>query len=433
MQRQNTSQSGFATMDLMLALLVSSLIALLAFFQSQRATDVSNAQLQADAMLAIRGAAHKLVMQNYAAYQNGLPVTANSVTLAHGTSSGQSLRPTVANLRSMDLGANAALDNGLYKNLNTATYDIQISKSPAGCTAASATCNVSGLVCLNQPMRSRESAVGEVDGIGLGAYLNKMGGIGGSSMVGAPGTILGSDGTWSATNPIAGTPAGIICARFGFGSTEGDYLSKGDPRDPDFKGGVTISGTIPGSPYSLIVNGDANITGSLTIGGGGVVGAACSPNLSMVWGDIAGVPTLMKCVGGVLTPADLAYSSANTACTPEGRIAQSSTGSFLICRDGRYRPMADMVGRVGFYDVQLYGQGQVVTTPVCDASTQPRIIAMGVVSACSVGGGSACSNSTGAFQGNILAGNVVSIVGSDGVTPAGTDAKLTVASLCTAS
>lgn len=356
------------------------------------------------------------------------------MTLAHGTSSGQSLRPTVANLRSMDLGANNALDNGLYKNLNTATYDIQISKSPAGCTAASPTCHVLGLVCLNQPMRSREFAVGEVDGIGLGAYMNKMGGVGGSSLVGSPGTIYGADGSWNATNPIAGTPAGIICARFGFGSTDGDYLSKGDPRDPDFKGGVTISGTVPGSPYTLIVNGDTNITGSLTIGGGGVVGAACSPNLSMVWGDIAGVPTLMKCVGGVLTAADLAYSSAGNACTPEGRIAQSSTGAFLICRDGLYRPMAEMAGRVGFYMVAEYLQGQVVPNFPCDLPNSKRFVPMGVTAACSVGGaggGSACTNNTGAFTGFVNGAGLVSIVGSDMVTPAGSDSRLTVASLCT--
>jgi len=428
---QSTRQQGFLSVEMTLALLVSALLAAMTLSATRRAADATEASLQADALMAVRGAAHKLVMSNYGAYQSQLPITRNGVTLADGASSGQSRNPTVANLRAMDLGVNNAMDTGLYKSLTDAGYDINITLSPT-CAAApsSSNCQVTGLVCLNAPLKDQASASGEVDGLGQGVMLGRMGGSGGSSVLGNASTILSADGSWSATNPY-GAVAGIVCARFGWGSEADDYLRVGDSRDPNFQGGQTVSGTLSGSTYTLQANGDAKVTGALTLGASGTAAAACTPDGGMGWGSVGGVPTLMKCQAGAWTPTDLTLATEGGACIPDGRIAQSAAGAFLICQVGTYRPVKDLVGRVGLYAVAAYGQGDVVPAPTCGASLFARNIPFGVISACSIGA-AGCVNDSGSFTGQVSASGVVSILGSDG-SLAGASAKLVVASVCSTS
>jgi hypothetical protein len=430
-QAQGRAQQGFVSVEMTLALLISALVAAMTLAATRQAADATAAGLQADALMAIRGAAHRLVMTNYGAYQAQLPITKNAVTLADGATSGQSRYPTVANLRAMDLGVNNALDFGIYKSLTGAGYDIKVTLSPAcAATPGSINCHVTGLVCLTAPIKDQSSAVGEVDGPGQGVMLGRMGGSGGSSLLGNASTLLSADGSWSATNPY-GSVAGIMCARFGWGSESDDYLRVSDTRDPNFQGGETVSGTISGSTYTLQANGDAKITGALTVGATGAAATACTPDGGMGWGNVGGVPTLMKCQSGVWTPTNLALAVESGACTPEGRIAQSTTGAFLICQAAIYRPIKDLVGRVGLYAVSTYAQGEVVPTPTCGASLFARNIPFGVVSACSIGAGG-CANDTGSFTGQISAIGVVSILGSDG-SVAGAGARLVVASVCTTS
>lgn len=430
-QGQVRAQQGFLSVEMTLALLISALVAAMTLAATRQAADATAAGLQADTLMAIRGAAHKLVMTNYGAYQAQLPITRNGVTLADGSASGQSRYPTVANLRSMDLGVNNALDFGIYKSLTGAGYDIKIALSPAcAATPGSSDCHVTGLVCLTAPVKDQSSAVGEVDGPAQGVMLGRMGGSGGSSLLGNASTILSADGSWSASNPY-GSVAGIMCARFGWGSESDDYLRVNDTRDPNFQGGETVSGTIAGSTYTLQANGDAKVTGALTLGAAATATAACSPDAGMGWGTVGGVPTLMKCQSGIWTPTDLTLAAVSSACTPEGRIAQSATGAFLICQASIYRPIQDLIGRVGLYAVSTYGQGDVVPTPTCGASLFARYIPFGVVSACSIGAGG-CANDTGSFTGQINASGVVSILGSDG-SVAGAGAKLVVASVCSTS
>lgn len=159
------------------------------------------------------------------------------------------------------------------------------------------------------------------------------------------------------------------------------------------------------------------------------IGAVCTIPNAVVWGQVgAAEPILMKCTAGVWVAVGATIAVAGTVCPVEGYPARTTAGVSLICRDGVYRPTSDLLGKIGLYALDMYGQGSVVPNPVCDPSMYPHILAMGVVSSCVVGGG-VCGNNTGAFQGVISAANVVSIVGSDN-SVAGTDAMLTVASFC---
>jgi hypothetical protein len=424
------TQKGWLSLDLSLALLVSGLLAVATYQATLEAADATAASLQADALIAMRGAAHKLVMLNYSAYQAASPITRNGVTLADGGASGQSRYPTVAQMRSLNLGVDSALDAGIYKSLTSAGYDIKMTRSSACTTTpAGADCHVTGLVCLSGAVKDRASASGEVDAVGQGVMLGRMGHVGGTSLLGNASTIVASDGSWSAVNPY-GAVAGIVCAQFGWGSEADDYLRVSDTRDPSFQGGATVSGTISGGSYTLQANGNANVTGSLTVGATGTSGAVCTPEGTMAWGTVAGVPTLMRCQSGAWTATSTIVATDGASCSPEGRVAQNTSGAALICRGSAYRQLADLAGQAGIYSVATYTQGQVVSTPTCIGSNMtPRVQILGVVGACSVGGGS-CDNNTGSFTAQIGSGNVLSITGSDGST-AGANAYATVATFCT--
>lgn len=417
-------------LEFTLVLLASAIAGIIAWNATQRAADADAANLQGDAIAALRSAAHKLVMTNYSAYQAGQSITRNGITLADGDLTGQSRKPTIANLRGMDLAVNNAQNTGFYKSLSSAAYEIAIERS-AVCTTnpASSDCRVTGLVCLNQPVRSYSSTPGEVDTFAVGVMLARIGGNGAASLVGDPANIRGADSTWSRANPF--NTAGIVCARFGWGSEGDDYLRIADTRDPNFKGGQTVSGPINGSSYTQIVNGDAKVSGSMTIGGTGTLAAACTPEGSMVWGVVGTVPALLKCVSGVWTSTGLGISSAGAGCTLNGTPAMTTAGTQLTCRDGIFRPVEDLMGRQGIYQMTAYGEGAVVPTPICGTGMTPRIIPIGVTAACSIGGGSAtCTNDSGAFVGSVAAGNVVNIRGSNGASVAGSGAQLVVASVC---
>jgi hypothetical protein len=150
----------------------------------------------------------------------------------------------------------------------------------------------------------------------------------------------------------------------------------------------------------------------------------------MAWGTVASVPTLMRCQSGGWTATSTIVATDGASCSPEGRVAQNTSGAALICRGSAYRQLADLAGQAGIYSVATYTQGQVVPTPACIGSNMtPRVQILGVVGACSLGGGS-CDNNTGSFTAQIGSGNVLSIIGSDG-SAAGSNAYAAVATFCT--
>lgn len=434
MKNHKQNQGGFLMLEVALALLITLLVAYWAFDANYRAEQATQAMAQADSIKNVANAAETLVLEHYTDFQAGLPITRSGVTLPFGSSPGQALEPNIDQLRSMDLGLTSPASNfGSFKSLVAASYKISIKRIPAGCEASplGATCNITGLVCFDKPVTNYGATdPNDIDTFAIGKMIGKIGGNGGASIVGSKTQITGSGAAWSEPNPIANQPAGIICAKFGFGAAGfGQFLRVKDTRDPDFQGGQTLSGKVPDSPYTLIVNGDTNIEGSLTINSGGPVGAACQPEGGMVWGEVATVPMLLKCVNGKWIPTGITLAKANDPCSPEGRMAQNLNGVSLICREGKYRPMTDMVGRGGIYQVAVYSQGQTVPLPVCSGATNPRLVVMGVVSACAIGGGD-CPNNTGAFVGKLV-NRKVSIIGSDGVSIAGNEAMMTVAGMCT--
>lgn len=288
-------------------------------------------------------------------------------------------------------------------------------------------CILTATACLTAPLTVRGRARDDLATI---AMVN-MKGDGGRSQIDQGATVKGA--TFNMVNPVAGQPEGIVCAQTVTDTALYDtFVKRFDIRDPSLKGGVSIAGNLPNG-YTLDVNGRANIAnnlnvgGSVTIGGTGAVGGACSPENSLVQGTFGGMAVLLKCQGGLYVATSMTVAAVGSVCTPEGRIAVTSTGSSIVCRNGTYRPIEDLLGRQGLMNMAVYSNGDVVPLPTCGANMSPLLMPMGIVTACVVGGGT-CPNNTGAFQGAIAAGNVVTITGSNGLS-AGT-AQMAVASLC---
>lgn len=241
-------QGGFLMLEAALALMLALTAATLGFWSMHRAEQASSAMIQADNITNVAQAAETLVMEHYDAYQAGLPITRNGLTLPDGDASGSSRAPTLGNLQAMALGLTAGMnDFGNYKTLANATYVTRIQRIPAGCESSpnGRTCNITGLVCMDRPVQDQGAPAGESDLFGIGKMLGKMGGDGGVSLPGSAATISGAGGGWSAPNPFAGTPVGIVCQRFGFGAAGfGNFLRVNDTRDPNFQNNVTVGGNV---------------------------------------------------------------------------------------------------------------------------------------------------------------------------------------------
>ena len=252
------SNAGFLMLELSLALLLSSVAAGLAFWSAHRAEMASQAMIQADQLQNIAHAAETLLIEHYQDFQSGQAVIRNGVRLEFGNAFGQALNPSLDQLRSMALGLSTGSNVGSYKSLQKASYLTQIQRVPVGCedSKSGASCNLTGLVCLDQAVQdithTTAASHSEIDGFGLGKMIGKIGGNAGISLIGSADQIIGAGGAWTANNPIINQPAGIICVRFGFGASGfGQFLRVHDNRDPQFQNNLTAQGNITSSTGSV--------------------------------------------------------------------------------------------------------------------------------------------------------------------------------------
>jgi hypothetical protein len=250
------AQAGALMVEVSLALILASLAAYGAVREMVRTKAMEVAMTDADSLALYRQALQDYVDENYGALQFGTTITKNAVTLNAGTAAGQTLQPTVANLR--DMGYLSAGFSDLTLVVDGASYRNVIERQPAGCVTNA--CNIVGLAYLSAPVRPRGST--NADSVALGHMLSRIGGLGGVSLETSPGTITGAGAAWSWVNPVAGTPAGVFGARFGFGSSVfSGYVRMNDTRNPNLQGSLTVANNI--TTNTLTVTGATTISGAL--------------------------------------------------------------------------------------------------------------------------------------------------------------------------
>lgn len=355
-------QAGYLMVEASLALAIAAFAAyggLKSFIETNR---MQFATIQGEQLKRLRDGLETYVSENFSALQFGQPVTKTvggvTTTLANGTAAGQSYSPTIAQLIAMGYLTTGFSTQGSFDNGQTpGNYQVQVQTSPAGCVANS--CDVIGYVWLDQPVRAAGST--EPDGPAVTAISLAVGEHGGYSMLPAPGNIVGVGGNWNWPNPVAGTPAGVVAARFGFVSSGlGIFVRLNDFRDPNLQGNLTTVGQITGSgdigtrqETSADPVGAADCLRAVLKNDGQILSRAAgcinrgyiNPQTGQIGvNNAAGTTAVAYMDGntGRMTAERLlstTFAAPGAACTQEGDIVQDNTSTsagMLVCRSGHY-------------------------------------------------------------------------------------------------
>ena len=363
------------------------------------------AGIQGDGLSIARGAGEAYSQENYTLLQKGSPVSKNGITLNPGTALGQSYRPTVANLLAMGyLPTGFSVDGSFSNGQAPGTYQFKLDRTPAGCELITngASCDVGGLVYLDKPIVAAGST--EPDGPAMSAIASKIGGNAGFTMLPQPSQLSGMGGAWTAANPLAGNPAGVVAARFGFGSSGlNNFVRLNDTRDPNLQGDLSVAGTITGrddvgtsdgvtaclraalqtdgqivaKATNCLVRGyidpntatigvtnaagatsaamDGN-TGTITASGSvsgkllnastlALPGDACALENDIAnTGPMASAAGLLVCRGNVWRNPAMVTSTPGSICSINGGIAVNSANQeTLLCQSGRYVSLNQLI------------------------------------------------------------------------------------------
>ena len=173
------------------------------------------------------------------------------------------LQPTTTELTALGLLA-VSVSTPYNFDGNTASFVVSVAVTPVGCLPA--VCKINQITLLSKPwLRSLETAT-PVNEEMLNLTLRKMDGRGLISTVASPAALVSLNAAFTLPNPTG--VAGLLAYFSGAdGGLDPAYVRMGDTRDPSLAGGMTVGGTIPSSLLTLQVNGAANISNSLAIGG----------------------------------------------------------------------------------------------------------------------------------------------------------------------
>lgn len=369
-------QHGFAMLEISLALIIAAIAALGTLKATLQAQRLEFASIQGDALKIARDAAETYAQENYAALQSGVAVTKNGQVIAPGTTSGQTYAPEVADLVRLGYLPTGFSEQGTFSNGPTpGTYRFRLKRSPAGCelTAAGPTsCNIVGNAYLDQPILAAGST--DLDGPVISTIASKIGANGGFTLLQNPATVYFLGG-WTDTNPVPGNPAGVIVARFGYGSSSlAELVRIADSRDPNLQGNLTVAGDITGHGNIGTSDGvSACLRAALQTDGQIISKAAncltrayMNPNTGTIGvNDAAGNPAVVldgnsgtvsgtkvtatgSVSGNVLNASTVA--TPGTACTTENDIANTGaagTAGLLVCRSGLWRNVALVTSTIG--------------------------------------------------------------------------------------
>ena len=339
-------QAGFVTLQLALLLAVSGVLANAAFQASFQANRLAAAQVQGDNMEVLRRAGEQYVADNANALQAGTAVVAGGVILPPGSALGQSYSPRVADLvAARYLPAGFSPTASFSIDVSPGNYQVRIVRSPVTCFADPASCDVSGIVYIDTPITEN----GNPNFPMIAGILSKLGGNGGSSVIGNAATISGIGGGWTVANPLSGNPPGVVAGRFSLGAGGlVNFVRRQDTRDPDLRGALTVKNQVTADQF---------LTAPKT------VGAACATMNAIAASDTGAV----QCVGGQWR-LFVEQGTPGLTCAPDGKAAvHTGNGQQLVCKNGLYTPLTALIPRNITVSRVLVKDGDVVVKPICEA------------------------------------------------------------------
>ena len=253
------------------------------------------------------------------------------------------------------------------------TYVIQMSMVPAGCTEAAGNCAISYAMYPSQPLR--KGAQYDVDGA---SQIAQAGGaqFGFSRTQGAS-TITGLNGGWTATNPLGNLPA-VVLATNGPGTDGNSLYIRRD-------GSLTWTGSQDVNGVDLHNVGSIDATGTIaapTLAASNVAvsNAVQTPGTLLVQNATGTAPAPINTgaatiqgnatVTGTVTVGNIAVPDA--ACSGTGIAGDTDgTGVLFSCQRGQWKAIGGSWLRYGFYSV---ANGTGVPAPVCATGGVPEIV-----------------------------------------------------------
>ncbi len=153
-------------------------------------------------------------------------------------------------------------------------------------------------------------------------------------------------------------------------------------------GNATVTGQITGGSITNAagtagIDAGGNVTGlngnfnSIVINNTAFPGQPCAPANAAVWGNVGGADVLMRCTGGVWTPAGgAALGVAGAACPTNGAAGVSAAGVSLICSNGTWISTTERMGKWVVMASYTVAHGTAVDKPVCSGGGQAAIYAI---------------------------------------------------------
>ncbi|MGU7771763.1 hypothetical protein ACV229_16530 [Burkholderia sp. MR1-5-21] len=281
------------------------------------------------------------------------------------------------------------------------TYNVAMSVGPAGCASAPGGCHVSFTFYPSKPVTRN----GQPDPVGASIVAQAAATGFGFSKAQNSATVYGLNGSWTAANPVPGTPPGVVLAVNG-PSTDGNsvYIRRDGSLtwtgDQNANGvsinnlkNVTATGNISAATANLQAGNALNIgggaiyygdstnaairTGTLYVQNQGgsapapiVTGDSTTNGNSIVTGNSTVQNNLY--VWQTITPGRAAWPRG--WCPTNGAAAQNADGrgQWLSCQDNVWLPIGGTALRYNYYVVQ---NGWSVPTPPCMMGGTPQIVA----------------------------------------------------------
>ncbi|WP_423200728.1 Shufflon protein, N-terminal constant region (plasmid) [Cupriavidus sp. H19C3] len=274
------------------------------------------------------------------------------------------LHPTVQDLINFGL-----LPIG-YTDISPLGLSFRVDLTPTNCGADITACSIPGLVYSTTGYRD---AVGRVRTDLLGLAVAKAGQDAGVSYAETPTTITGMSASWSAVNPVAAQPSGVLAMRTGSSSLLAQSMNQFYKRD----GSLNLTGPMDANNQAMNRVGNFQSNGSVTAAGnvgangsvsaGGNVSAAANVSGNGVYGNyvqsngsayVAGAITAnTMAANGITSYGGITASGYVTAAgalipsqgagqqvqegwscgDPQGAIRSDPTGKSLSCQNGIWR------------------------------------------------------------------------------------------------
>lgn len=319
----------------MFAMLGLLILGLIAYSQVEAAKlkqrqDAGHAE--ATVMLNLARATNNLIFENFNAIQAGNPVVKLGVAVTPRLIGGE----LVWAVDITDLVRMGFLPAGWSSSTSVMTggaYGIQFARAPAGCVGAA--CNIEGAV-INLAASLSEFKSGTTDASAIGSFLSEVGADAGVSLQGSSNTLTGFNYTWTAPNPVPGSPAGVLGIRVGSGSAGwGQFVRIGDSRDPSLNGNLTVAGN---GAYggNLSVAGTTALSGAVTVN-----------NASLTLRDASATACVELLASGQININCNGRLNANTGVFTDGAGNTSQIGPGGVVTTGRVRAADGFEGASG--------------------------------------------------------------------------------------